>query len=193
MAKHVIVHDLRLTGIAPRADLNVNVNGSDPLRGTIVRIREYALSQSEPITMDIMCHGYESHNDSIGRQSLADAFGGHGLQLCKEGLLRKTVRYTAELYGVVNTITVYACSAAETHPSYVGTDWDGQRLFREMSAYTGATIYAADATQWYWHLPVNLSNACSSVIDFRRFEGNVWRFTPDGSATIVESNSLEAG
>ena len=35
MAKHVILNDLRLVGIALRADPNVNVNGLYPLRGAI--------------------------------------------------------------------------------------------------------------------------------------------------------------
>ncbi len=189
---HAILQDLRLRGIAPGADFNVYVTEADTLRATWAKVREFALAQSGPITLDIMCHGFESHNDYVGRQSVVNSIGGSGLQLCKENLKHSTVRTTEALADVVSTITVYACSAAETHPGYVGTTRDGQQLFREMSANTGAEIYAADATQWYRHRQVTLPNASSSVIDFRGWEGNLWRFTPDGAVTMVESNPVRS-
>jgi len=189
---HAILQDLRLRGIAPGADLNLYVDASNTLRDTWARLRRFALAQSGPITLDIMCHGFESHNDYVGRQSVVDAIGGSGLQLCKENLKHSTVRTTEELAGVVSTITVFACSAAETHPGYVGSTRDGQQLFREMSAHTGATIYAADATQWYRHRSVTLPNASASVIDFGGWEGSVWEFTPDGTVTLVERNPVRS-
>jgi len=189
---HVNFHDIRLLGNAPGADFNLDVGPMDPLAGTLSRIRQYALNQTGPITMDIMCHGYETHNDTRGGQSVIDGFGGGGLQLCRENLRHANISATAELNGVVETITVYACSAAETRSGYEGTSHDGQTLFREMASHTGAVIYAADATQWYWRQPVNTGNSSTSVIDFRRFEGNVYRFTPDGNVSVVEANQLTA-
>jgi hypothetical protein len=189
---HVNLHDVRLEGIPPQADFNLSVGERDGLAATMTRIRQYALNQTGPVTMDIMCHGFERDDDPVGRQTLEHGFGGGGLELTRDWLDGSNVSATAELNGVVSTIVVYSCGAARTRAGYEGTSWDGQRLFREMAAHTGATIYAADATQWYWNTRVDMPNACSSVIDFGRFEGNVYRFTPDGTSTLVESNQLEA-
>ncbi len=139
--------------------------------------------------MEIMCHGFETHSDTVGRQSLENSFGGGGLQLCKENLRLNTVMKTSELAGYINKIWVYACSVANTSPGYAGSNFDGQRLFKQMSQNTGAIIYAADVTQWYFR---GRSNACSDIIDFRRFEGNLWQFSPDGLSMIIESNQTEA-
>lgn len=187
---HVTLHDSRLEGNAPVADMNITVSGTDSFRGTMVRIRNYALMQIDRVNLDILCHGYERHDDVVGQQTLVDGFGGGGLELCREGLNRHTVHFTGELQSVVNIITVYSCSAAETHPSYAGSSWDGRQLFREMAAITNATILAADATQWYHNRGVYANSQCTSVIDFGSFEGNLLRFTPDGSVTTVESNAL---
>ena len=189
---HCIFHDVRLNGIPPAADFNLTVSSSDRLAGSLTRIRQYALNQAGPITMDIMCHGFETHSDTVGQRSVADGIGGGGLQLTGDNLKLNNVSAASELNGVVEKIVVYACSAAETAPGYSGSNRDGQRLFSELAGHTGAVVYAADATQWYWNTAINLGNASSSVIDFRRFEGNVYQFDPDGTITMVESNQLKA-
>ncbi len=192
MIKQVILHDTRLSGIAPAADLNMSVDGTDPLTETFLRIRQYAQAQSRPVDLEILCHGYAAQNDQIRSEARADLPGSTGLQLCREGLHDTTVVTTSKLRGVVNTIVAYVCSAGEAFPSFVGTNKDGQRLFRAMAAYTDATIYAVDATRWYWHLPPVIPNACATVMEFRAFKGYLWRFRPDGSTSIVESNALSA-
>ena len=190
MSEMVILHDTRLNGTAPFSDLVITVNQTDSLGATFIRIKNYALSQTEPITLEIMCHGFETHNDTVGQQSLEKSFGGGGLQLCNENLRLNNVTQTSELAGYIDKIWVYACGVANTRPGYAGSYFDGQRLFKQMSQNTGAIIYAADVTQWYFRKP--LPNACSDIIDFRRFEGNLWQFSPDGLSMIVESNQTKA-
>ncbi len=192
MIKQVVLHDTRLSGIPPAADVNISVDGTDPLRETFLRVRKYARSQGGPVDLEILCHGYASRNDHIGRQPPANSFSGTGLQLCQEGLRSETVMMTSVLRGVVNSVVAYVCSVAETQPTYVGTNRDGQQLFRAMAANTNATIFAVDATRWYWHLPPEISDACATVMEFRAFQGYLWRFRPDGSTTIVESDALVA-
>lgn len=188
---HAILHDLRLAGAAPAADYNLVVNASTRLTDALARLRAYALAQTGPITLDIMCHGFESHNDYVHQQTVVDGIGGGGLQLCRENLRHTNVQHTGELNGVVSLVTVYACSAAETAPGYSGTSRDGQRLFREMAHYTGANIRAADATQWYWRNRVSMPGACAErVIDFRGWDGNLYEFSPDGTVVMLESHAL---
>lgn len=190
MPKNAILHDTRLNGVAPYSDYVLAINNSIPLDSVFTKIKSYAMSQSGPITLEIMCHGFESHSDTIGQQSLTDSFGGGGLQLGAEDFTLTTVSKASVLFGSVSSIIVYACGAAHTRPGYEGTKFDGQKLFKQLSVLTTATVYAADVTQWYYRQPIPLSS--SNIIDFRRFEGNLWQFTPDGNSSIIESNQLTA-
>ncbi len=190
MSNNAILHDTRLHGIAPHTDYVLEINNTTPLDSAFTKINSYALSQSGPITLEIMCHGFESHTDTIGQQTLANSFGGGGLQLGAENFTFSTVNKASVLFGCVSSIIVYACGAANTRPGYEGSNYDGQRLFKQLSVLTTATVYAADVTQWYFRQPIPLSS--SNIIDFRRFEGNLWRFTPDGNSSIIESNQLTA-
>ncbi len=187
---HAILHDLRLAGTAPTANFNLVVNQTTQLVNALARLRQYALAQAGPITLDIMCHGFESHNDYVHQRTVVDSIGGSGLQLCRENLRHLNVQHFGELDSVVSTITVYACSAAETAPGYEGTSRDGQRLFQEMAFYTKATIRAADATQWYWRR--RRSVVAGGVIDFAGWDGNLYEFLPDGTVMMVESHALGA-
>jgi peptidoglycan hydrolase-like protein with peptidoglycan-binding domain len=182
----VIIHDTRLEGIPPAADLVITVGNTIPLVSAFSRVQRYAAQQAMPIELLIMSHGFESQNDWVGQQSVVRGIGGSGLELGKENLTMLTVPLTSIMNGYVDTITVFVCSAAQTHPGYAGTARDGQRLFSAFSARTSAIVYAADATQWYGRLP--MANATSNVIDFGTFEGNLWMFEPDGSRTVVQSN-----
>lgn len=182
----VIVHDTRLAGFPPAADLVITVNARTPLVSVFTRVQRYAAQQTMPVELWIMCHGFESHDDWVGQRSVVRGIGGSGLQLGKENLTRTTVPFTSIMNGVVDTITVFACSAAQTHPGYTGTVRDGQKLFSELSAQTSAIVYAADATQWYGRFPI--ANASSNIIDFGKFEGNLWMFEPNGRRTVVQLN-----
>jgi hypothetical protein len=184
--KVVIVHDTRLAGFPPATDLVITVTATTPLMSVFARVQRYAAQQAMPVELQIMCHGFESHDDWVGQRSVVRGIGGSGLQLGKENLTAKTMPFTSIMNGFVDTITVFACSAAQTHPGYAGTAWDGQKLFSEFSAQTAAIVYAADATQWYGRLPV--ANASSNIIDFGKFEGNLWMFEPNGRRTVVQSN-----
>jgi hypothetical protein len=121
-----------------------------------------------------MCHGFEDiYEDPVNRVSVQ--VGGFGLQLCREGLDLSNVHTTRALNGNVQNIVVFACSAAETYP---GSGGDGRTLCSRLAANTGAIVYGADRPQIY-----RLHG-----LDFGRWEGNVYRFTPGGGIAIAESN-----
>ncbi len=189
MAGTLTLHDSRLHGFPNRAAVDhvVTVNGSTDLSMAFGDIIGRASESSGLERVNIMCHGYERvYSSPTQRESRQ--IGGAGLKLCRQGLNNTTVAMTSDLKDYVDTFVVYACSAADTHPDMIGTDWDGQRLFREMAAWSDATVFAADVTQWYYMR--NPSNMTYPIIDFSTWEGNVWRFDPDGSARIVESNPI---
>ena len=194
MSGTLILHDTRLEGMADNrtADRVETVDGGTVLEAALMRVGDFANGHGGLDQLSIMCHGYEMVHNSPSQQ-VCLMIGGGGLQLCREGLTRGTVAKTEVLKGLVNEILVYACAAADTHPDMVGTTWDGRDLFSRMAVHTGAVVYAADVTQWYWRIHDAVPNACSDYIDFRGWEGNVWRFNPDGrSPVIVESNPITA-
>jgi hypothetical protein len=183
-----MLRDNRVPWNAPVTDFNLVVGSTDPLQGTFERIRQFALNQTGPIDLEIICHGFETHRDTVGQQSVTDAIGGSGLQLCAENLTPATVGAIAALKDAVSVIKVHACSAAETRAGYEGSRRDGQALFKRMSALSGAIIYASDTTQSADVINTSTSNSSSAELDVGAWEGNVFRFSPDGSVVVVESN-----
>lgn len=181
----VIWHDTRLAGFPDpsAADRIVSCDRSTPLASAVTQVGNYANQLDGLRFLSIMCHGYERIIGTSGNQSVQ--VGGGGLQLCRENLTLSTVSQMAALEGFVDVIKVYACAAAETHPDLAMTKWDGQRLFGEMALHTGATVLAADVTQWYRFRTRAAPNQTTAIIDFQRWEGRLWRFEPDGSAPRI--------
>jgi hypothetical protein len=181
----VLVHDLRLAGDTPTstADASIEVDATTPINGLISAISN--VSDSTISRLLILCHGYES--TSTGNACIPMTLG-FGLQLAMEDLTLRNVGVTAPLYGSIQDIILYACGPANTTAATKGTYGDGQQFCRELASYTGANVYASDTSQAYHNLnydPVKL--VCETIpIDFGDWEGNVYRFSPDGSVVQVQ-------
>jgi hypothetical protein len=175
---------------AKSADAIVHVDGSVPLGGALSRVGNHANSRGGLSTLSIMCHGFmRVHESASAGQSVMA--GGGGLQLCRENLALVNVSRLAALDGFVRKIVVYACGAADTQPEAIGTRYDGRRLFGEMAIHTNAVVLAADVTQYYRYRRNASPNATTAVIDFRGWEGNLWRFEPSGAPpVVVQSNAI---
>ncbi len=109
-----------------------------------------------------------------------------------EGLTLRNVDVLAQLYGAIENIILYACGPANTGAGAAGTRGDGRRFCQEMAAYTLANVYASDATQKYNPSYNYAEMTCDPNVplDFGRWEGDVYLFTPDGGITLVESNPV---
>ncbi len=183
----VLVHDTRLLGSTPGslADFTLRVNARYPISGMVESVKNGVAENVSRLL--IMCHGYESTDTGSACIPLSLGFG---LQLCQEDL---TLRNTGIMFGLrdcVQNIILYACGPANTAPFAVGTHGDGRQFCSELAAYTNANVYASDATQYYNNVRYDPKRlVCESIpIDFGRWEGNVYRFSPDGRVTLVESN-----
>lgn len=72
---------------------------------------------------------------------------------------------------------------------------DGKYLMGALALHTQATVYAGDAAQ---HAELEYKGA-RGALDFGAWEGQLWRFPPDGSACVpvarapIEYNEMLAG
>lgn len=189
--KSVMLHDTRLRGTYtfPGYDHVRRVNQWSSLSWAMNWVRRYALRNGGIDALGIACHGYEDTvEDRISRTSIT--IGGYGLELCRDGLDLWNVAITHRLHGLVEKIIVYACSTADRHPdpahaAYIGDYVDGQRLMAELAHYTGARVYAADATQYSEPLPGNRWGLGD-------WYGNVYEFDPEtGEGEIIQSYPVE--
>lgn len=183
----VLVHDLRLLGDTPTssADVSIEVDQNSPINGLISNIANSTGTSIERLL--IMCHGYESDTAGSGNACTPMTLG-FGLQLAMESLTLGNVGVTAPLYNCIADIILYACGPANTAAFNKGTYGDGQQFCKELAAYTNANVYASDVNQSYNNLKYDPSKlVCETIpIDFGQWEGHVYRFSPDGSVTIVQ-------
>ncbi len=180
MPKRMLVHDTRLSGTAPSIAQNTySVDGSVSTSHICEWIGSYARSQGGLDELIIMCHGFAVLEDDRAQMTWSDAVGGAGLQLGREGLNLHNVRLTQAWRPNIRKVFMYACGVAA--PSiYEDPFFDGQRFCGEMAVWSGAHVYASDVLQWYHQ------ERGSNVIDFGRWEGHVYRFSPDtGESTLV--------
>jgi hypothetical protein len=181
----VLVHDSRLQGPTPTslADYSFDVDAKFPIAGLIQAINGTAASTISRLM--IMCHGYESTDTGSACIPMSLGFG---LQLCMEDLTLANVSVMNSMYDCVEDIILYACGPANTAPFANGTYGDGRRFCSEMAAYTNANVYASDVTQNYDNLRYDPTRMVCEVIpiDFGQWEGNVYRFSPDGKVTRVQ-------
>jgi hypothetical protein len=94
------------------------------------------------------------------------------------------------LSGLVDTITIYACGPANTRPGFSNTAADGFRFCSELAAIVQAEVIAAVENQYYHQGASNLLRRIfllgpQDTISFGDWEGTVYRFSPDGSATTL--------
>jgi hypothetical protein len=185
MASSMLVHDTRLSGTAPPIAPNIyKVDASVPLRSALHWISTYARANRGLTQLSIMCHGYEG-GVSDNRAGVSAVDLGFGLQLCREGLTLENIQLTECLDGLIQIIVLYACGPAKTRPGFEGTRADGRQLCRELAACTGAEVIAAVETQYYVKDPrpgiLNRLFRIGDVINFGGWEGELYRFSPDGT------------
>lgn len=183
VAGRMIWHDTRLAGRAPEIAPNTyTVDGSVDLSHALGWIAHYARSQGGLDELLVMCHGIVGHF-SIGQQmSTAQAHGGFGLSICREGISLNNVgllRVWNPSPGgpLIRRITIYACGTAETGPGNEGTRADGARFMGEFAIHSGAYVVAGRDTQRYNPESVRPTNPLP--IDFGEWEGPVFLFAPD--------------
>jgi hypothetical protein len=179
MLNYIALRDRRLMGGVPaRPHLSIiNTDASTPLATVFHKINAVARAAGGVQTMFVLCHGYAGSNDA--RRVSMDA-GGMGLELAKEDVLHSNVALWQAIRGRVFNLVVYACAAADTQPGNEGTDADGRYLMGALAIHTNATVYAADRIQWYG----TYNNAANGRYDFGAWEGQLWRFPPDGTPPI---------
>lgn len=183
----MLVHDRRLEGSTPvsMADFSFEVDASCSITGLMQSINTSANATISRLM--IMCHGYESTD--TGSASIPMSLG-FGLQLCIEDLTLANVAIISTICNEVENIILYACGPANTQPFAKGTYGDGRQFCMEMAAFTNANVYASDVTQYYNNMNYDATRlVCETIpIDFGQWEGNVYRFSPDGTVTLVASN-----
>lgn len=187
MGQTLVIHDTRLRGnyVFGGADHVFRVNQWTSLQWSFSRIRNYALAHGKLDRLLIACHGYEDIvEDRVGLRSVQ--VGGFGLELCLEGLTLNNVGQTRTLRDHVDSIVVYACSAAETYPRLIGRDGDGSRLMGEIAIRTNAVVYAADATQFS-------QPQGNNQLNLGRWHGNLYQYNPNGRPPrLLETHSLSS-
>jgi hypothetical protein len=189
----MLVHDLRLTGATPTAmaDKSYEVDGSVSIVDALGNIDIYAQQQGGLDTLYIMCHGYEADWNLTDQTCTGFNQGGFGLALCQEGLSLTNADKAAVLKNdSIKKIVIFACATADTGPGNAGTVADGMRFCGEIALYTGAMVVAATQTQFYmmeqdfWQAIANQQG----TIDFGKWEGPVYSFSPDdGSSTLISN------
>jgi len=190
MPSTMLVHDTRLAGTAPGIANNTYlVDGNVPIQHAVGWMAAYARSSGRLSSLALMCHGIEGLvYDTQGGQ--CDGALGFGLQLCKEGFTWGTMSSAYALSGLVDTITIYACGPANTRPGFSNTAADGFRFCSELAAIVQAEVIAAVENQYYHQGASNLLRRIfllgpQDTISFGDWEGTVYRFSPDGSATTL--------
>lgn len=158
------------------------------------RIKNYAKAHGKLKFLIIECHGFEgSITKGIESEKCkvsvdpgeSRAFGGYGLQLCKELLTSKTVSSAKTLQGAVDTILVYSCSAGDPFMANLTsgmTSCSGIGLvMRNLAINSNATVYASDATQF--------SRPIKGTENYvpEHWAGNVYEFKTNGVTTKVAS------
>lgn len=182
----MLVHDTRLSGTAPSTAPNIyRVDGSVRVVDALAWIAMYAKMNKGLSQLSIMCHGYEGGvHDSRAGVSTMDL--GFGLQFCRDGLRLSNVEHTRCLNGLVATIILYACGPANTRPGLEGGRGDGRAFCRELACYTGAEVLAAVENQYYLKEPRSgiikrlFRIGANDTISFGDWEGQLYRFSPDG-------------
>lgn len=188
MPKRMLVHDRRLEGNPPSIAQNIYPVDESVATTQIIRwIGQYARSQSGLDELIIMCHGYAVLSDEVTLTTYAEPVGASGLQLGRHGLTLRNASETSAWRGSIRTIYLYACGASASS-AHGNPEFDGRRFCGELALHSGAMVYAADRLQWYergrtrWQSLWGTNQA--GTIDFGRWEGQVFRYSPvDGRGT----------
>jgi hypothetical protein len=176
MAIDMLVHDTRLQGSAPAIAANIwNVDATVPLQHIADWSAQVARDNANLNRYIIMCHGFE---DGAGH-------GGYGLQLGAENLTLSTVTSFRTLRGLVSVVIVFSCAAADVAPGANHTSGDGAWLCTQLAVMTQAKVVASSATQTYTYSDSSY-RIFRSPIDFGKWEGDVFEFSPDGNKRLLK-------
>lgn len=173
MASKMVWHDSRVKGRAPDIAPNIYiVDESIPIQHSIEWIKDYATMSGGLTDLYVIAHGWVDVYDVQHQQSRA--IGGAGIEICTENLNLNNVHLTSAWNGNISVITLYSCYASLTTNQTRNTVEDGERFCMELSAYSGAEVIAAVEAQHYQY-------SDEKAIDFGRWEGIVFRYSPDGT------------
>ena len=152
VASKILLHDKRLKGSLGFASytfpdvIPFSINEKSSLRTVFKGLADFAGTFDNTKQLDIYCHGYESQTPK---------YGGLGLQLGKDDLLPSNVNDLGLLlWGQFHRIVIYACSAADSSYAKIDPAADGQKLMQSLADSSGAEVVAADATQYYYPIPI---------------------------------------
>ena len=168
----VILHDQRLDGeVESGLGTVIQVDRTTPLSQAFHDAK--AATISSPTELVFACHGYMTHE--YDQATNVDLRGGQGLQFCRETLQVSNVHRVEALKDLYSRIWLMACGPA-------GTLVHASRPFcREFAFYTNTVVIASDTAQRYF--PGDHDNAAMvsrRVLRFGAWEGNVFRFLPNG-------------
>ncbi|TQF77333.1 hypothetical protein FK498_13120 [Elioraea sp. Yellowstone] len=170
----MIVHDRRLKGATPTwYTFVMQVTATTGIRHIVSTVARRARERRKLDRLHILCHGFEANWNLSDSSCVADAHGGFGLQLGREGLTLFNVRQVAQWQGLVDLIVLFACATADTYAPNRGTWGDGRRFCGELALWSGARVIAARDTQTY-----HCWDDGSQPIDFGAWEGPVYEFSP---------------
>jgi len=172
---YVVLRDRRAPGGVPsRPHLRIiNTDKYTPLNHAFSAIR--ACRTHGPIhSLFLICHGVTGRDqvELVSREGI----GGEGLALGLGGVQHSNVSAWIAIRDMVKNIVVYACNAAETQDGYLGTANDGKYLMGALALHTRATVYAGDVAQYADKM------GKKRAMEFGKWEGQLWRFRPDGCA-----------
>jgi hypothetical protein len=184
MAVNLIAHDTRLAGRTPsssRETQTIEVDDSTSLDDFFTQAVEIAYGGSGIGRLAIMAHGvYVSSMDTTA------------IQFCREMISLQTVHHFSRLRGLVDTIVLYVCHAAETSMTRRG---DGDELCRHIALESNAEVTAARETQDY-----TTTESCrffvdceTSAIEFGDWEGTVVHYGRDGRVLAEFADTRRAG
>ena len=192
MSEYIVIRDSRLNGNLPGSfvrwwhDLNViTTSASSSLRAVFNGVTEVHRRKGRIHTIFLLCHGFAG---SSPNRRMSGDLGGQGLQLAREGVLHGNVVDWTQIQNKAANIVVYACAASNTESGNEFTTEDGIYLMGALAIHTNANVYAGDRIQWY----------SPSTFDFGRWEGNLLKFSPSGTAPVrvsrapVEFNQLNS-
>jgi hypothetical protein len=111
------------------------------------------------------------------------------MQLGKENLGVHNVQKWNVLKGKVKEIILYSCAVADVQVGKSNKMEDGNGIYfcTQLAFYTGATVTASMATQYY---DKGEGIIWDSEIDFGEWEGLVLTFYPDGKVMMPNGSKI---
>ena len=170
----MLLHDRRLRGTPPSIAQNTyQVDANTPTIGMVRWVGTYAQRQNGLDELIVMCHGYHT------------GVTFDGLQLSENDITLANMVLTAEWNPHIAKIILFACGAA--NPGIKGPARSGQVFCRTLAQITGATVFASDENQRYrgWNVLREFLD-WEGTISFGAWEGQVYRFLPNGTVSPYE-------